>query len=489
MGAVGAQRVCQQMTAAGLQPIELERYSLSNKIWATKVKRLRLPDLLCVKTGLRVEVRAKSKLTIKMSDSPDNPDRRWNSGLGPNDIVAFILVREDEDGTVRAPADAELFAVEDLIASERMSRLGPAKSASEGAERDREWPSIVTNEAGMVTNIHEGRIMTELASGRRQTYQLRGKNSYVLPRNPFVAESQFLAGAPPSKAIFPNATSMHWNPRPLLSSGLSLDRYVGAKALGFMGTREDRQALVNVMETDLDARVALECAAALARLGGEQGLQSIQNVIANPREDYLRMEAILILGEFHGTHFERDCVRLLLDCARNDAFVGDEVRQAAIWGLGKDGLKNYASLLGFLDAGDDDELIHAAAAFGPDCSFEVAEKMVDVLLNDTASHRKRASASYVIARIVRPEVSVPIVISKLKSAAPENRNWLLATLGQMNPSAVHPYLNDMNLSKELAPLHLTSPETNWTRCESIVDRLAFVRKQTLLNDRRSAVQA
>src|SRR5687767_12614165 len=148
MGAVGARRVCEQMTAAGLQPIELERYSLSNKIWATKVKRLRLPDLLCVKTGLRVEVRAKSKLTIKMSDSPGNPDRRWNSGLGPNDIVAFILVREDEEGMVTALADAELFRVQDLIASEGLSRLGLAKSASEGAERDREWPSIVTSEAG-----------------------------------------------------------------------------------------------------------------------------------------------------------------------------------------------------------------------------------------------------------------------------------------------------------------------------------------------------
>ena len=32
---------------------KLERYSRSNKIWSTKVKRLRLPDLLCVRTGLR----------------------------------------------------------------------------------------------------------------------------------------------------------------------------------------------------------------------------------------------------------------------------------------------------------------------------------------------------------------------------------------------------------------------------------------------------
>ncbi len=53
MGALGVRGVADLMTQAGLQPIELERYSRSNKIWQTKVKRLRLPDLLCVKTGIR----------------------------------------------------------------------------------------------------------------------------------------------------------------------------------------------------------------------------------------------------------------------------------------------------------------------------------------------------------------------------------------------------------------------------------------------------
>ena len=92
MGAMGARRVAQLMTDACLQPIELERYSSSNKIWQTKVKRLRLPDLLCLATGLRVEVRAKSDLTIKMSDTPTNADRRWNSGLAGGDMVAFVFV-------------------------------------------------------------------------------------------------------------------------------------------------------------------------------------------------------------------------------------------------------------------------------------------------------------------------------------------------------------------------------------------------------------
>src|SRR5215467_12748880 len=86
MGAAGARQVMEQMRAGGFEPIELERYCTSNKIWTTKVKRLRLPDIQCVRTGLRVEVRAKSDLQIRMSDAPANPDRRWDVGMRDEDL-------------------------------------------------------------------------------------------------------------------------------------------------------------------------------------------------------------------------------------------------------------------------------------------------------------------------------------------------------------------------------------------------------------------
>lgn len=107
MGAAGARQVVAQMRKAGFEPIELERYCTSNKIWTTKVKRLRLPDILCIRTGLRVEVRAKSDLKIRMSDAPTNADRRWHSGLRDIDLCAFIAC-EERDG-VAFPADQAVF--------------------------------------------------------------------------------------------------------------------------------------------------------------------------------------------------------------------------------------------------------------------------------------------------------------------------------------------------------------------------------------------
>lgn len=55
MGAVASRAVVDKLNSCGHEVIELERYSTSNKIWSTKIKRLRLPDLICLKCGKRIE--------------------------------------------------------------------------------------------------------------------------------------------------------------------------------------------------------------------------------------------------------------------------------------------------------------------------------------------------------------------------------------------------------------------------------------------------
>ena len=130
MGAVGVHRTMDRFRDRGFEPIELERNCGSNKIWTTKVKRLRLPDLLCVKTGMRAEVRAKTDLKIRMSDAPANPDRVWDAGLRDDDIVAVITCFDRDEGPEPAD-DAVYFTVGALRASADRSKLGPPKSASE----------------------------------------------------------------------------------------------------------------------------------------------------------------------------------------------------------------------------------------------------------------------------------------------------------------------------------------------------------------------
>ena len=83
---------------------------------------------------------------------------------------------------------------------------------------------------------------------------------------------------------------------------------------------------------------------------------------------------------------------MLVEYAQAEALTGDEVRQAAIWGLGKDGLRAYARLLPFLGVPAQEELT-AVCAFGPDAGAALADQLVAVLADQATPERKRVSAS------------------------------------------------------------------------------------------------
>ena len=78
MGATGTIAVFNNLREQGHTPIELERGSRSFKIWKDiKIKRIRVPDILCVDCGKCVECRTKTKLEISMSHSQADPEQRF----------------------------------------------------------------------------------------------------------------------------------------------------------------------------------------------------------------------------------------------------------------------------------------------------------------------------------------------------------------------------------------------------------------------------
>lgn len=258
-----------------------------------------------------------------------------------------------------------------------------------------------------------------------------------------------------------------------------MDRYVAVKTLGVVGGASDVRTITSIAEHDPEGRVAMEAAAALVRLGNDRGLELLRHVIDAPAIDYLRMEAVLALSEFQGAALAPSCAELLTEYAHADVFAGDEVRQAAIWGLGKDGLHAYDRLLEFLDVPSEEELVHAVCAFGPDAAPTIADELIAVLTNPASSERRLASASFILARTIPATISAPRLVQHCDHPAARTRNWALATLGQMSPAAILPYVNNAGLAAQLQPLQLTSPETNWTRSERVMDMLTFVRKQTV----------
>lgn len=473
MGALGVRQVAAELRNFGFEPIELERYCTSNKIWATKVKRLRLPDLLCVRTGLRVEVRAKSDLKIRMSEAPKNPDRAWDAGLRDTDLIALIACIDSKGATPTLASTGVYFSVRDLRQSVGTSTLGPPKSASEGAERDRTWPSVVPKRPGTVQSVTSTRL-TVLMDGdgkpaRRQGYALRGKAAYAGVGTHFEAKTTILAGSP-AKVTDPRSyLNSKFDPLAMIRSADSLDRYSGAKATRF---RPDVQGpavtlLRQALLAEEDGRVKLEIAATAAQLQMAEGWACIRETLF-AADVSLSMESILILTELKLP----DARTLLVEAARR--FVKDERRQAAIWGLGRFGHTSYDDLLPYIADEDENVALHAIQAFGPDASEQTITKLMNILLG---GDRRAAPAAATALRVIASDA----VIDSLSKAASGSKevNWALAALGSLPVELVRAKLSDPKMLARLEPLLLLAPGNTWITAEERISDRAFLARQSL----------
>jgi len=479
MGARGTLSVIDELRRAGFTPIELERYSTNNKIWSTKIKRLRLPDLLCVQTGLRIEVRAKASLEIRMSHAPKKADRHWDAGLRPEDIIALVPCR-DVNGMPEVTGAPSYFGVDVLRASMDARRLSALKAASEGSEQYLTWPSIVSKRPGRVLECDSEWLSVEWggdgAPSRRYRYALRGKRSYVTSGQNFAANTVVLAGTPSGFADLTLYRSQRYQPLDALRGANIIDRYSAAKALAF---RPDlRNAARPILESRIgkeeDGRLALEIAGTAASLGAQAGLDYIHQALWHGEEASLRMEAAFIATEI-GVRSECEQVTTLLTeiAGNHKRFQGDEVRQAAVWGLGRAGVRRYDLLLDLLTDKEEDVALHAIAAFGSDVQEPVVRKLV-ARLGDGAL-REAAAASEAL-RVI----GGPIVLRLLVKAAQEQhhgRPWVLATLGRLPPESVRAALAGNALLSEIEPLLLVS-SGSWLSTDNTATNLRFLLKQS-----------
>lgn len=478
MGARGTRHVISELQAMGFQPIELERYATSNKIWSTKIKRLRLPDLLCVRTGLRVEVRAKASLEIRMSHAPKNPDRQWDTGLRSEDVIALITCKE-VNGTATPVGRASYFGVEDLRQSVDTRQLSAMKSASEGAEQYLTWPSIVSSRPGKVLAVDVDRLSVEWGGDgglpRRYAYQLKGKRPYVAAGQVFPAETMILAGAPPCVAHLSAYRAHAYLPLNGLRSVNLIDRYSAVKAIPFRPDVEAaaRSVLEAMVGRETDQRLGLEVAGSAATLGLEAGAAYIHDALWGATDEPMRMEAVFITIEVgrraNAARAAEQLANLAGDVTR---FGGHEVRQAAVWGLGRTGLRAYGQLISFIADPDDNVALHAIAAFGSDTPAPVVQRLVAGLHH--ADTRRIASSSETL-RWIGNEAVLRSLIDAARQGHPA-RTWVIATLGRLPEAMLRAALAGDQLLDELAPLLLIT-SGGWLSPEDVGADLRFLAKQ------------
>jgi hypothetical protein len=308
---------------------------------------------------------------------------------------------------------------------------------------------------------------------RSQTFQLRGKVPYVVVGDRFVAEASIIAGVPPKRASLGTYLQNKYDPFSQIAAQDAVDRYAAVKALPYLP--QQKQRAVAAIEQRLDGenehRVLLEAAGAGTALGSAKAWEQLEGFVWKQERADMRMEAVFILSELRSPGAGKALMRIATD----PQFADDEIRQAAVWGLGKAGLKSYADLVQFLNDADRDLVLHAVAGFGPDTPEDVIVRLVAELVEGDP---QRAPAASEALRIIGNDA----VLKNLVAVAREKEvksDWVLATLGRLPAAKVRTFLQGDPLLARLAPMLLLSDPSNWITDDAVDIDLKFLLKQNL----------
>lgn len=366
IGVIGTQQVFSVLQRQGHKPIELERGSMNYKIWKKiKIKRIRVPDILCVDNGIRVESRAKTKLEISMSHSSSDPDRGWDFGMKETDYVAIVICEKNGSEPVDWIADnlVQFISIKALREAEKEQKVifVKPKGAEEGFEARINWPACIATSKGEIIEIdktikyrtEEGRIKwVGLTKGGKRLSPLVKIGDKVQP-NQILASVVNISQTIPDTIVNSNFFLAN------LSSLILSERYAAAKALSYFNEKKVISSLLNKL-TDKDEHiyVKLEVAASLCRLGAD-GYTFIRECL---KDTYLQniLEAVIVLAEIKTDTANKILCNVLLD----ESF-DPEIRAGAAWGLGEQQNKSaLTSLIASFNSIDKNVKIEVARALG-----------------------------------------------------------------------------------------------------------------------------
>ena len=356
IGATGTKKVFDDLKRQTHAPIELERGSMSFKIWkGIKIKRVRVPDILCVKCGKRVESRAKTKLQITMSHSIASPERGWDFGLNDEDFIALVSCKKaGEDPTDWKASDLVQYIqvnyLRKVFRDKKVITERP-KGVEEGFETRISWPCAVASCDGTVVEINNRIKFKRTEDNRTISLSLKKKNITIKPIvtvNGVVKQDQIIASVVPViqdfKCLGGRGASDYQ--KMLKSTSLS-ERYAAAKALSYFP--KDLQVIKSLLEKMGDSKdhiyIRLEAASSILKLGQKESIDFFKEVL---RDTYLenRLEGVIILGEINSSYSAELLIRVLLDKEQHP-----EIRAGAAWALGE--LKNKEALQALVTVFDD----------------------------------------------------------------------------------------------------------------------------------------
>lgn len=435
IGVTGARAVYDDLKKMGHNPIELERCSMSFKIWkGTKIKRIRVPDILCVNCGIKIESRAKSKLEISMSHSESDPSRVWDIGLDDSDRVAYVVCKYEGPRPIDFSAEetVQYALVGDMQAAYRQEKTlkTKPKGAQEGSEVRIEWPSKVSSCSGVVKEIGpDSMVVTRDGDLRSIRVKLITKNIRLDPLvgvGDKTIKNQIIAAVIPIVTHFEclgDADANHYVAK--LRSASLTDRYASTKALSLF---KDEVAYAALRERMNDPKehiyIRLDAAASLARNGHQDGWAFIKNTIAENVTE-ARLEAVIILSEIKN---EDSCD--LLRKTLEDKEQHPDVRAGAAWALGelhcKDAIESLIASFVGVEENIRTEAARAMAQIARTYSKDVIGEFTKV------SDENRPGVAWAISKA--NNINVEDFLTALTSL--DTRQWVAYILGTQEQAKI-----------------------------------------------------
>lgn len=437
IGAMGTRQVISDLLSQGHQAIELERGSTGFKIWKSiKIKRVRVPDILCVNTGIRVESRAKTSLVISMSHSTSEEARGWDYGLEDNDYTALVVC----DRVGERPID---WLANSLVQYVPVSALRAAynsnnvitekpKGAEEGFESRLTWPAAVASGDGTVSSVSADRLQFKRATDNRTiTLSCRKQGIQLRPLvqvGDQIRKNKILASVVDVAEAIPLVTQVDstYYLQKLSSSSLS-DRYCAAKAFSYLPIKNHHDTLIQKLNDDAEhIYVRLEVAATLARVQSPDGIKFIRKVLSDSYLEH-RLEAVIILGEI-----KTDEACLLLQEVLKDESQDPEIRGGAAWSLGE--MNNTACI---------PDLIKAFLAVHTTIQIEAARALAKLCEENTpqileefptASEQERSGIAWALSK--RGKWNLDDILSHTPLKNYDAKHWAAYILGSNDESRI-----------------------------------------------------